>query len=188
MNISVRASSAFENIFQTPVSWILYASWCWKHKEDSLCHLVHLRGWVRWAFCIVSPSYLFLSFCLPVFLSFFLFFFCLFVLSVILSTWGLGKASTLHCFIIRSHTNKSSNKYSIIAVEIYRELMNNNRNCLVGQLTRIRYCRLSNVLFDHQQDLTICEQKKSLTIVNKKKVSQYLTPPLPNLSGVGGVK
>jgi len=43
MNISLRAFSAFENVFQTRVSRILHASWCWKHKENSLCHLVHLE-------------------------------------------------------------------------------------------------------------------------------------------------
>ena len=87
VNISVRASSAFENIFQTRVSRILHASWCWKHKEDSLCHLVHLRlseVSILHCFTFVSVSvflssclFVFLSFCLSVFLSF-----CLFVMPI----------------------------------------------------------------------------------------------------------
>ena len=103
MNIFVRASSAFENIFQTRVSRILHASWCWKHKEDSLCHLVDLRlseVSILHCFTIVSVS-VFLSSCLLVFSSF-VFLFCLSSCPHV----KLGKASTLHCFIDLTHYNK----------------------------------------------------------------------------------
>ena len=128
----------------------------------------HLSVFMSSCLFVLLCFSVFVSCSLSIFSSYRLFIslsFCFICHLVHLGGWVRQAHCILSSFDLTHCKQTKGNKYSAIDVQYryqYRELMNNNRNCLVGQLISIRYCQLSIALFHHQQDLTICEQKTGI--------------------------